>query len=118
MAAWAPRWSWSGPSGLSPPRLLDPVRAVIRLRLYNRRTGKAYAGWVRRFVLFHDNRHPATMGEVSRSPVSRRRGQGRPALSLRRLSTANAARGLLRARRRVPIEPLGSEPTQPSLAAG
>ncbi len=53
------------PTGM---RLLDQVRAAIRLRHYSRRTEKAYAGWVRRFILFHGKRHPAGMGkpEVTR----------------------------------------------------
>jgi hypothetical protein len=28
------------------------------------RTEEAYAGWVRRFILFHNKRHPAEMGEA------------------------------------------------------
>lgn len=49
------------PAGM---RLLDQVRAAIRLRHYSRRTEKAYAGWVRRFILFHGKRHPAEMGKA------------------------------------------------------
>ncbi len=26
------------------------------------RTEEAYLGWIKRFILFHDKRHPATMG--------------------------------------------------------
>jgi len=44
------------------PRLLDEVRAAIRCRGMSRRTEKAYVGWIRRFILFHDKRHPADMG--------------------------------------------------------
>jgi hypothetical protein len=57
----------AGP-GTTGVRLLDQVRAAIRLRHYSRRTEKAYTGWIRRFVLFHGKRHPAEMGkdEVSR----------------------------------------------------
>jgi integron integrase len=52
------------PPGEPPkPRLLDQVRHAIRLRHYSRRTEEAYVGWIRRFILFHDKRHPATMGE-------------------------------------------------------
>ena len=49
------------------PRLLDRVRAEIRLRHYSGRTERAYVEWIRRFVLFHDRRHPREMGgeEVS-----------------------------------------------------
>jgi len=47
-----------------PPRLLDRVRQAIRLRHYSRRTEEAYAGWIRRFILFHRRRHPREMGEA------------------------------------------------------
>ncbi|MBC8074157.1 MAG: integron integrase, partial [Deltaproteobacteria bacterium] len=49
-------------SASQPPRLLDRLRTSLRLRHYSRRTEKAYAGWVRRFVLFHGKRHPLEMG--------------------------------------------------------
>ncbi|HSC27906.1 MAG TPA: phage integrase N-terminal SAM-like domain-containing protein [Vicinamibacterales bacterium] len=45
------------------PRLLDQVRAAIRVRRYSRRTEKAYVGWIRRFVVFHGKRHPRELGE-------------------------------------------------------
>lgn len=47
-----------------PPRLLDRVRLAIRARHYSRRTGEAYAGWIRRFIVFHEKRHPSHMGEA------------------------------------------------------
>ena len=48
-------------------RLLDQIRQCVHDRGYSPRTGRAYAGWVRRFVLFHDKRHPSELGaaEVS-----------------------------------------------------
>jgi integron integrase len=46
----------------SQPRLLDLVRAEIRLRHYSLRTEKAYVDWIKRFVLHHRKRHPAGMG--------------------------------------------------------
>ena len=51
-----------------PPKLLDRVRAASRLRHLSRRTEKAYVGWIRRFILFHEKRHPIVMGadEVTR----------------------------------------------------
>jgi integron integrase len=51
-----------------PPRLLDRVRAAVRARHFSRRTEKAYVGWIRRFILLHDKRHPSEMGgpEVSK----------------------------------------------------
>jgi integron integrase len=45
-------------------KLLDRVRAAIRVRHYSPRTEKAYVGWIRRFVLFHGKRHPSAMGEA------------------------------------------------------
>ena len=45
-----------------PPRLLDRVRAEIRTRHYSRRTEEAYVLWIRRFILFHNKRHPSSMG--------------------------------------------------------
>jgi hypothetical protein len=47
-----------------PPRLLEQVRAVLRRKHYSLRTGEAYVGWVKRFVLFHDKRHPREMGRA------------------------------------------------------
>ena len=50
------------------PKLLDQVRHTMRLRHYSRRSEQAYVGWIRRFILFHDKRHPRDMGgpEVER----------------------------------------------------
>jgi hypothetical protein len=45
-----------------PPKLLDRVRAAVRLRHLSRRTEKTYVAWIRRFVLFHAKRHPGEMG--------------------------------------------------------
>jgi integron integrase len=46
------------------PRLLDRMREAIRVRHYSLRTEETYLQWVRRFILFHEKRHPETMGEV------------------------------------------------------
>jgi integron integrase len=50
------------------PRLLDRVRAVVRARHYSRRTEGAYVAWIRRYIVFHDKRHPTDMGapEITR----------------------------------------------------
>jgi len=52
------------PSSSSPsqPKLLDRVRAAVRLRHYSPRTEEAYVGWIRRFIRFHRLRHPGEMG--------------------------------------------------------
>jgi integron integrase len=47
----------------TPPRLLDQVRQHLRLRHYSIRTEQAYVDWIKRFILFHEKRHPADMGE-------------------------------------------------------
>lgn len=45
-----------------PPRLLDRMRAAIRVRHYSLATERTYIGWVKRFIYFHQKRHPADMG--------------------------------------------------------
>jgi integron integrase len=45
-------------------RLLDQVRDKIRLKHYSIRTEQAYLDWIRRFILFHNKRHPLEMGKV------------------------------------------------------
>jgi integron integrase len=46
------------------PRLLDRLRAALRVRHYSVRTEEAYVAWVRRFILFHNKRHPLEMGSA------------------------------------------------------
>src|SRR2546425_10413589 len=46
------------------PKLLDRARSAIRLRHYSPRTEEAYVGWIRRFVIFHNKRHPTEMGDA------------------------------------------------------
>ncbi len=50
-----------GGAGAS-PRLLDRMREAIRVRHYSIRTEAAYVDWARRFILFHDRRHPMDLG--------------------------------------------------------
>ena len=47
--------------GRSP--LLDQMREILRLHHYSIRTEEAYLAWVKRFILFHNKRHPAEMGQ-------------------------------------------------------
>lgn len=49
-------------SAPQPPRLLDRVREACRLRHYSLRTEEAYVAWIKRFILFHNKRHPLEMG--------------------------------------------------------
>jgi len=45
-----------------PPRLLDQVRQVLRVKHYAITTEESYTQWITRFINFHDKRHPRTMG--------------------------------------------------------
>ena len=45
-------------------RLKEQVAEVCRFRHLSLRTEQAYWHWIRRFVLFHQKRHPKTMGSV------------------------------------------------------
>jgi len=45
------------------PKLLDQLREALRVRHYSYRTEQAYVNWIRRFIIFHDKRHPKDMGE-------------------------------------------------------
>jgi integron integrase len=45
------------------PKLLDQVRDVIRRKHYSIRTEQAYVDWIKRFIIYHDKRHPAEMAE-------------------------------------------------------
>jgi integron integrase len=44
------------------PKLLDLARERARLKHYALRTEEAYLGWIKRFILFHNKRHPNEMG--------------------------------------------------------
>ena len=46
------------------PKLLQSLRANLRLRHFSPRTEEAYSGWVSRYVRFHRLRHPADLGEA------------------------------------------------------
>ncbi len=45
-----------------PKKLLDQVRDALRLKHYSIRTENSYVNWIRRYILFHNKRHPAEMG--------------------------------------------------------
>lgn len=44
-------------------KLLDRMRDAVRLKNYSYRTEKSYVRWVKRFILFHQKRHPQDMGK-------------------------------------------------------
>jgi hypothetical protein len=45
-----------------PKKLLDQVREAIQVKHYSIRTEQAYVNWIKRYILFHDKRHPREMG--------------------------------------------------------
>ncbi len=45
-----------------PPKLLDQVRAKIRLKHYSIRTEQVYMDWIKRFILHFGKKHPREMG--------------------------------------------------------
>jgi integron integrase len=47
---------------LAEVKLLDKVKTEFRTRHYSLRTEKTYLSWIKRFILFHDKRHPKDMG--------------------------------------------------------
>ena len=44
------------------PKLLDKVRARIRVKHYSIRTEQAYVDWIKRFIVHFDKRHPRDLG--------------------------------------------------------
>jgi len=46
-----------------PRRLLEQLSDRIRVKHYSLRTEQAYTGWIKRYILFHDKRHPREMGD-------------------------------------------------------
>jgi integron integrase len=46
------------------PKLLDEVRGRMRRLGMAKRSEEAYVGWIRRFILRNDKRHPAEMGAL------------------------------------------------------
>ena len=53
----------SSPPSAPKPRLLDQVRQAIRTRHYSPRTEETYVSWIKRFIFFHNKRHPVEMSE-------------------------------------------------------
>jgi len=67
-----------------PKKLLDQMADHIRVRHLALSTERSYVGWARRFILFHNKRHPREMGvpEVTRCAHDRNfaaRRRARPA---------------------------------------
>src|SRR5438046_9983311 len=52
------------PPSPQPRKLLDHVRDVLWVNHYSVRTEEAYVGWIRRFILYHNKKHPQEMGAL------------------------------------------------------
>jgi site-specific recombinase XerD len=52
----------SVPISPKPKKLLDQLRDAIRIKHYSHSTEKTYIHWAKRYILFHNKRHPAEMG--------------------------------------------------------
>jgi len=46
-----------------PTKLLDQVRERVRIKHYSYRTEQSYVQWIKRFILFHNKKHPKDLGE-------------------------------------------------------
>jgi len=45
-------------------KLLDEVRNTLRVHHYAMKTEKSYIQWIKRFIFFHNKRHPTEMGKI------------------------------------------------------
>lgn len=45
-------------------KLLDQVRDALRVKHYACNTEKAYVYWIKKYILFHNKRHPKEMGTM------------------------------------------------------
>jgi hypothetical protein len=54
-------------------KLLDRVRAMLQLKHYSLGTEQSYVDWIKRFIFFHNKRHPESMGadEVRELPYAK-----------------------------------------------
>ena len=45
-------------------KLLDIVIEKIRVKHYSIKTEQSYSGWIKRYILFHNKKHPKDMGKA------------------------------------------------------
>lgn len=45
-------------------KLVDQIRAQMRVKHYSIRTEQAYINWIRKYILYHNKRHPNEMGAL------------------------------------------------------
>jgi hypothetical protein len=61
MSGRLPRYTVHSTPPQQSPRLLDQLRRGLRSRHYTGRTQQTHRQWVKRFICFHDVRHPAAI---------------------------------------------------------
>jgi len=76
----------AGSAGNGPPRLLERMCEIMRARGYSSRTEECYVMWARRYILFHNKRHPlnqwaAAVGRNQKGAVHEPRIQGSQGVS-------------------------------------
>lgn len=47
-----------------PKKLLDRVRETMQRKHYSKRTEESYVRWIKRYILFHNKRHPQELGSA------------------------------------------------------
>ena len=62
-SSWMPKTRVHPLPSTGKPKLIDQVRQAIRTRHYSPRTSETYVHWIKRFIFFHNKRHPAEMAE-------------------------------------------------------
>jgi integron integrase len=55
--------SQQGTSSLHGKKLMDQVSDALRTKHYSYRTEQTYKDWIKRYILFHNKKHPKDMGE-------------------------------------------------------
>jgi len=45
-------------------KLLDIVRDTIRMKHYSIRTEQVYIGWIKRYIIYYNKKHPKEMGKI------------------------------------------------------
>jgi hypothetical protein len=53
----------------------DQVRQALAVHHYSPKTIAAYVAWIRRFIVFHERRHPLAMGKSEVSAFLSSRGR-------------------------------------------
>jgi len=48
-----------------PKKLLDHVCDAIRPKHYSIRTEESYITWIKRYIFFHNKRHPSELGSAA-----------------------------------------------------